>query len=329
VLTRRELLASLTAFAPLASACSRRDTPAPAVAIALSAPSAPPAPSASAPPPVDAAPPRGETQLLTWTLPERGPSGEAVILLPSDAPSNAGSVGRWPLVVALHGRGEALKGPHDGALGWAHDYALGHAISRVNNPPLGEDDVEGFVDRERLDGYNRQLAEHPFGGLVVVCPYVPDTNLRSHADLSDYARYVADVLVPRARRELPVFSSPEATGIDGVSLGGAIALRTGFARTDTFGAVGALQPAVADDQAQEWVELAKAARAKRPDLALRLTTSHDDVYHDVITRLSDALRSAAVPHDFADIPGPHDYPFNRGPGAIELLLWHDHVLYRR
>ena len=35
-----------------------------------------------------------------------------------------------------------------------------------------------------------------------------------------------------------------------------------------------------------------------------------------------------VAHDFADIPGPHDYPFNRGPGAIELLLWHDRVLAR-
>jgi len=24
----------------------------------------------------------------------------------------------------------------------------------------------------------------------------------------------------------------------------------------------------------------------------------------------------------------HDYPFNRGPGAIEMLLWHDRVLAR-
>jgi hypothetical protein len=222
-----------------------------------------------------------------------------------------------------------LKGPHDGALGWAHDYALGRAISRVSNPPIGEDDVEGFVDRDRLDGYNRQLSEHPYGGLVVLCPYVPDINLRNHSDLSDYARYIAEVVVPRARRELPVFSAPEATGIDGVSLGGAIALRTGFARTDTFGAVAALQPAVLDDQTPEWVELARAARAKRPELALRLTTSHDDVYHDVIARLSAALRAAAVPHDYADVVGPHDYPFNRGPGAIELLLWHDRVLAHR
>ena len=65
-----------------------------------------------------------------------------------------------------------------------------------------------------------------------LCPYVPELNLRSHADLADYGRYVAEVLVPRARRELPVFASVEATGIDGVRWG-AMALRAGFARTDT------------------------------------------------------------------------------------------------
>jgi iron(III)-salmochelin esterase len=26
------------------------------------------------------------------------------------------------------------------------------------------------------------------------------------------------------------------------------------------------------------------------------------------------------------IPGGHDYTFNRGPGGIEMLLWHDRVL---
>jgi hypothetical protein len=252
--------------------------------------------------------------------------GEVAVLLPADDPDAATT--RWPLVVLLHGRGEALKAPRDGAMGWARDYMLTRQIRRVNNPPLGPDDVEGFVDTERLALYNRQLAEHPYRGLAILCPYVPDINLRSHADLTDYARYVAEVLVPRARRELPVLGGQASTAIDGVSLGGAIALRTGLARTETFGAVAALQPAVADDQTGEWVELARAARARRPELLLRLTTSHDDVYHDVITRLSDALTTGGVAHDYADIPGPHDYAFNRGPGAIEVLLWHDRVLAR-
>jgi predicted esterase len=314
VITRRELLGSLVAVA----ACSRREPPSPPAS--LTTPLAPAAPAT-----LDGAPMRGQTKLVTWSLPERGPNGEVAVILPADG---AGPSKRWPLVVALHGRGEALKAPADGAMGWPRDYALVRAISRVNNPPLGENDVEGFVDTDRLAFYNRQLTEHPFAGFVVLCPYVPDTNLRRRAELAELAHYFADELVPRARKELPVLAAPESTGIDGVSLGGAIALRTGFARTDTFGAVGALQPAVADDQTPEWVELARAARARRPGMPIRLTTSHDDVYHDVISRLSDALRAGAVSHDYADIPGPHDYPFNRGPGAIELLLWHDRVLQR-
>ena len=312
MLTRRQLLASLAA----ASACSRRDAPAPAASLPA---------VRVAKGPKDGPPPLGQTQILTWSLPERGADGEAVVILPADVGAHAT---RWPLVVALHGRGEAIKEPRDGAMGWARDYALPHVISRVSNPPLNEDDLQGFVDPERLVFYNERLAQHPFGGLVVLCPYLPETNLRSHADLTDHARYIADVLVPRARRELPVLATPEATGIDGVSMGGAIALRTGLTRTDTFGAVGALQPAIFDEQAEEWTELARAARAKRPGVPLRLTTSHDDYYNAVINRLSVAWRAAGVAHDFADIVGPHDYPFNRGPGAVEVLLWHDRVLRR-
>jgi hypothetical protein len=318
VISRRDLL---LAFGALSLGCSRHDPVAAAAA----------APSATVVPTLDAAPPPGATRLLTWTLPERGAAGEAAVLVPEPV---AGGAARWPLVVALHGHGEAMKPPRDGAMGWPRDYALTHAIERVNRPPLDADDVQGFVDDARLAQYNAQLASRPFGGLVVLCPYVPELNLRSHADLAEYGRYVADVLVPRARRELPVFASVEATGIDGVSMGGATALRAGFARTDTFGAVGALQPAMSDDQVDEWVEVARAARARfagvagRARLPIRLTTSHEDVYRDAITHLSRALLSAGVAHDFADIPGPHDYPFNRGPGAIELLLWHDRVLAR-
>jgi len=305
VISRRDVLRALAA-SPLA--CSRND-PAPAAAVT----------AARAPSPVDAAPPRGQTRIVRWTLPERGPAGEVAI---------AGGPSRWPLVVALHGHGEAMKPPADGAMGWIRDYGLPNAIDRVSNPPLTADDVQGFVDPDRLALYNAQLGARPFGGLVVVCPYLPEMNLRSHADLADYGRYLVEVVVPRARRELPVLASPLATGIDGVSMGGATALRAGFAHVETFGAVGALQPALSDDQVDDFVEVAKAARARRPGLPLRLTTSHEDVYEGAITHLSRALVAAAVPHDFADIPGPHDYPFNRGPGAIEMLLWHDRVLAR-
>jgi len=140
---------------------------------------------------------------------------------------------------------------------------------------------------------------------------------------------VADLL-PRVRQETPALASAGATGIDGVSLGGIVALRAGLANPETFGAVGALQPAIRDNgaAAAELTELAKSACARRPRMKLRLTTSERDGFRRAVTRTSDAWRAAGIVHEFGVLPGPHDYVFNRGPGAIELLFWHDRVLVR-
>ncbi len=274
----------------------------------------------------DASISRGATRLVTMTFgPESsGVSQTAAILVPTWGPSDA----KYPVVVALHGRGEALKGPERGALGWPRDYALTRAIERICSPPLTREDLEGFVDTERLAELNRELAVRPFGGVIVACPYLPDLDVRTFKDVRAYGKWLTQVFLPRVRRETPALSTSEATGIDGVSLGGATALRVGLSLPEAFGAVGGIQPAVFEDQAQEWTELARLAKTKRPDLALRLLTSHDDYYNAAITRLSQAWRAGGVPHEYADVPGPHDYPFNRGPGAYELLRWHDRALRR-
>ena len=92
--------------------------------------------------------------------------------------------------------------------------------------------------------------------------------------------------------------------------------------------MGSLQAAVDDAQIPGLVELVRAARAARPSLALRLLTSDRDYFRDVLGRLSRALRAAGLDHEHVVVPGPHDYPFNRGPGAVELLTWHDERLAR-
>ena len=131
-------------------------------------------------------------------------------------------------------------------------------------------------------------------------------------------------MIPRAKKEF----EPSAIGIDGVSLGGAVALRVGLENPKVFGAVGTLQAALQESQVNELTDLAKSARRQNPDLKLRLLTSHEDYFRDPITHLSQSWRAAGIAHDFADVPGPHDYPFNRGPGAIEMLVWHDRMLAR-
>lgn len=270
----------------------------------------------------DAAPlPRGQVGTETWSF-EGG--GRAVVVVPSWA--KAGE--KLPVLFALHGRGEATKGPDAGVLGWPRDYLLLRAIERLCAPPLVDADYEGFSDPKRLADTNASLVTQPFQGMIVVCPYVPDLDLHKPAPLRDYGRYLLEAVLPRVRAEAPALVGPASLGIDGVSLGGAVALRVGLGNPGQFGAVGTLQAAIGADQIPELTDLARAARARNPKLALRLLTSSEDYFEKALVKCSAAWRTAGVEHDFAEVPGPHDYPFNRGPGAIEMLLWHDRALAR-
>ena len=261
--------------------------------------------------------PRGEVGTETWTF---GADGRAVIIVPSWLKPG----GQLPVLVALHGRGEAQKGPELGALGWPNDYALLRAIDRICKPPLTKKDFEGFVDDDRLADFNTSLTKRPFKGLIVVCPYLPDMDLQKPAPMRAYGEYLIKSLLPRVWKELPAIGTRASTGIDGVSLGGAVALRVGFANPDVFGAVGSLQAAIGSEQIQELTEEAKIAA--KTGQTLKLLTSHQDYFKKAITSLSSSLKTAGVAHDFADVAGPHDYSFNRGPGALEMLAWHDRVL---
>ena len=304
--------------APLAlAACSRGDSP----RAAASNPAPVPSKLPEMPAPDAAVLPRGQVGTQTWTFDS---GGRAVVIVPSWT-AGAGAE-KLPVLIALHGRGEANKGPVEGVMGWPRDYALLRAIERVCAPPLTSADLEGFVDPKRLADLNSGLVANPFKGLVIVCPYLPDLDLRKPAPMKDYGRYLLETVLPRVRAELPVSSAPGATGIDGVSLGGAVALRVGLGNPEAFGAVGTLQAALGEDQVAEFTELAKAARAKNASLKLRLLTSKDDYFRGAIGHTSASWKAAGIDHDYADVPGPHDYPFNRGPGAIVMLVWHDRML---
>jgi hypothetical protein len=260
---------------------------------------------------------------LQWDFgPQPWGSARASVVVPSWG----GPASRFPVLVALHGRGEALKSPGEGALGWPRDYALVRAFERLRSPPLLETDYEGFVDRNQMALANASLASRPLGGLIVACPWLPDLSPARASEVAPYAKFVRETLLPRVRRETPACPESGATGIDGVSLGGAVALRIGLSFPEDFGAVGGIQPALSESQELEWKALAVEARARRPTLKLRLLTSHDDYFRDAIVRLSRAWKAAGISHDFAEVVGPHDYSFNRGPGSIELLLWHDRAL---
>ena len=262
---------------------------------------------------------------LTWTF-DDGAFGSTDVVL--SIPESADPSARFPVLVALHGRGESLKGSRRGARGWIDDYDLERALRRLARPPLRKGDFQGFVSRERLRQINRSLAEQPYAGLIVVCPYLPDVLRRDKAftEAERLAAFIVDVLLPRVYDKTPAIGTPASTGIDGVSLGGRAALLVGFARPRAFGAVGALQAAIDASELERFAQLGERALAENPALSLRLLTSDKDHFLRVNERLSAKLREHGVQHRYARVQGNHSYRFNRGPGGIEMLLFHDRAL---
>jgi enterochelin esterase-like enzyme len=262
---------------------------------------------------------------LTWTFDEGafGPS-DVVISIPADA----GGAKRYPVLVALHGRGESLEGRRRGARGWLDDYDLGRALTRLHRPPLTEGDFQGFVSDERLKQINQGLVERPYADLIVVCPFLPDVLRRESAfqEAEPLAAFLVDVLLPRIYAKTPAIGTPASTGIDGVSLGGRAALLVGFSRPQAFGAIDALQAAIYSTEIERFAELAARALADNPKLMLRLLTSDQDHFLPDNERLSAELERRGVQHRYRRVLGTHSYRFNRGPGSLEMLLYHDRVL---
>jgi hypothetical protein len=233
---------------------------------------------------------------------------------------------RFPLLVALSGLGETRKGPEAGAWGWVKDYWLDRAMTRLRSPPLTRADFQNVVTAARLSAINASLAARPFRGLVVACPFTPDLLAKRSLDnAGPFASFVARHLVPRVRAEAPVIGAAEATGIDGVSLGGRLSLLVALEGQGAFAAAGVMQGAFEPDEVDELARRTSAAIQRR-SFRLRLLTSSGDFYRGVTQRLHDAFSRLGIRHEHAVVAGPHDYIFNRGPGAIEMLLWHDRAL---
>jgi enterochelin esterase-like enzyme len=175
---------------------------------------------------------------------------------------------------------------------------------------------------------NQSLERTPYAGLIVVCPYTPDilAGERAFSAAVPLAAFIVDELLPRVFRETPALKEPAHIGIDGVSLGGRAALLTGFERPKSFGVVASLQAAIDPSEIRPLVVRAMRARTVNRRLGLRLLTSDRDYFVNEIQTLSSALSEASIEHSFALVRGDHSYEFNRGPGAIEMLIFHDRAL---
>jgi dienelactone hydrolase len=246
------------------------------------------------------------------------PEGERALLLVPEGAAGA------PILIALHGRGETAQGLDVGAHAWPHAYALDRMHRRLFAPPLTGADLEQMWSPSRLAQLNASLEAAPYRGLVVACPYTPDLTGRSLEAVRGFGRFLADTLLARVRAETGSHADRGAIGIDGVSMGGRVALLVGLSYPEIFGVVGALQPAIRLDETLAIADLARSAASRAPQ-TLRLVSSEDDPFLPAVRAASARLHDAAIEHELLVVPGNHGYAWNRGPGGAELLLWHERV----
>lgn len=256
---------------------------------------------------------------LTFAPSELQPDGQrAAVFAPPGSTD-------WPALVALHGRGEAGRGLEAGARGWRDDYDLDLVRERMAKGEIASADTKDMHPRDRLQAINASLAKNPWVGLVLICPYTPVPAGRSAESARAFGRFVVESLLPRVGELRGAPLARDKTGIDGVSMGGRYALQLGFSFAEHFASVGSMQPALQPEEAGSFASMAGAA-SKHVTQQLHLVSSEEDPFLEATRALDSAYAARGLKHQLIVTSGPHDYVWNRGPGATEMLFFHERAL---
>src|SRR5690606_33841999 len=130
---------------------------------------------------------------------------------------------------------------------------------------------------------------------------------------------------PRARREANVFTDAAHTYLDGCSLGGYVGVEVFLRKPTHFGAWGSVQGALGAHRVQGYADRIAEIVKTHGARPIHVETSTFDTFREVNETFSKALTKRGVPHDFTMPPGPHNQPFLRDSGTLEMLLWHDRL----
>lgn len=281
------------------------------------APKKPP-PRALAPPPID-------LNVLDFSVEGDKALGRRFVLL---TPKHLAKGEKVPLLVLLHGLGETVD-ERMGAYAWLERYGLATSYERLRRPPVARTSKRPDLPDERAAAVNVELAGRPFRGLAIACPFTPNVQkMNRAAALDGYTRWLTEVVIPRARVEAPVLTDAASTGIDGASLGGYIGLEVFLRRPDAFGSWGGVQSAIVAYRAEDYAKrLADAFKKAAPKpFHLHVQTSAADPFRAANELLASLLAKKGVPRDLLILPGPHDQPWLRESGTLEMLLWHERRL---
>lgn len=248
----------------------------------------------------------------------------ALVLAPAHVPAGT----KLPVLVLLHGLGETGN-EKLGMHAWGDKYGLVRCYERLLRPPVERlYPKQPWLTDEHRQRINAGLAKRPFRGLVLVCPVTPNPHKVGPAaqTLDKYADWIESTLLPETKKRVPCLEGPKNTGLDGCSLGGYVGMEVFLRKPKLFGTFGGVQSAFNIPSAMQYAKrLAETVKqvGKRP---LHLETSSQDPFRKANEALAKKLGELGVPADLAVIPGPHNQPWLREVGTLEMLFWHDRHL---
>lgn len=267
--------------------------------------------------------PPPELRVVDWSFDDAHPFKRRALIA---APTHLGDAQRAPVLVLLHGLGEAKQGPEAGVFAWLDRYGMGSSYARLRHPPLASTIKRRDLTDARARELSDELARRPLGGLVLVCPFTPNVwSFKSTEQALDhFAAFVRGPLLERVAKEIPE-ADTSRLGLDGCSLGGFVALEVARRRPDGWRSFGVVQPAIAERKVAGYADvLAGAAREHKTRLHVESSTY--DPYLRVSRLLYDAIVARGADAALRVPPGPHDQPFLRDVGTLEMLLFHDRAL---
>jgi enterochelin esterase-like enzyme len=248
----------------------------------------------------------------------------SLLLVPKHVPPGR----KLPMLVLLHGLGETgneMLGIH----AWGDRYGLVRAYERLCRPPVERlYPKQSWFSDDHIARVNRSLARRPFGGVVLVCPVTPNPYKLQPAarTLDRYADWIEQTLLPAVRERAPVSDGARHTGLDGCSLGGYVGVEVFLRKPHLFGSFGGVQSAFSAPAALSYAERIAKALADIGPRPIRLGSSGSDPYAAANRAFAKKLDELGVPNELSIPPGPHNQPWLKEVGTLDMLLWHERKL---
>jgi pimeloyl-ACP methyl ester carboxylesterase len=267
-----------------------------------------------------------DLHLLDWSWPKakHGFEPRTVVLYPSKVPT--ASQAKWPVLLLIHGLGEAKEGPESGAYAWLNRYGAGSTYQRLSHPPLAAIEKRKDLTTHRAQQLSASLNMNPFRPMVLVCPYLPYIGSSTKL-IENYSKFVFQELFPKVYQTLPHASRlPKNTGLDGCSYGAWIAMELFARKSKQFATLGVVQPALNESKLDAYVTMLASAHSSKSLQRVHIESSKYDVYKGRSQKLAEKLKAKGVPFDLTIPPCSHDQIFLRDVGTLEMMLWHNRNL---